>query len=156
MFHAAMLTGRVAPVPRRALSFFVSHGACLLCPSNADGGDEDLGERLPVTALLRPPFLLLAEVEDLLVLRLGDDLSLDGGARDGGRAHLRLAIAADEQDLERQLAAQVTVELLDLHAVALRHAILLSAGPDHRVHRLLLLSEILWSSSRLAVSREHA
>ena len=61
---AAVLAGRVAPVARRALSFFVSHGACLLrdpalCP---DGGDEDLGEGLPVAALLGPAFLLLAEV----------------------------------------------------------------------------------------------
>src|SRR6516165_9596172 len=113
----------------------------LLSRSGADGGDEDLGEGLAVTALLGPAFLLLPEVDDLLVLVLGDDLALDRGASDDRAAHLGLALAADEQHVERQLPAHVAVELLDLHAIALRDAILLSAGPNHRVHRLLLLSK---------------
>ena len=49
-----------------------------------------------------------------------------------------LALAADEQHLEADLAAHVACELLDLEPVALRDAVLLPAGPNHRVHRLLL------------------
>src|ERR1700674_844508 len=95
---AAGLTGGVTLVARRALSSFVSHGAFLLASvSGADGGDEDLGEGLPVAALLGPAFLLLPEVDDLLVLVLEDDLALHGGAGHDRATHLRLALAADQQ-----------------------------------------------------------
>src|SRR5512143_3237351 len=81
-------------------------------------GDLDLGEGLPVAALLGPAFLLLAEVDHLLVLALADDLALDGRAGDGGLPHPRLALAADEQRLELHLGADVARQLLDLERVA--------------------------------------
>src|SRR5690242_11771825 len=121
-----------------------------------DLGDHDLGERLAVAALLGPAFLLLPEVDDLLVLRLGDDLALDGGAADGRAADLGLTLAADEQRVERHLAADVADELLDLEPVALRDAVLLAAGPNHRVHRLLLGFLGGFATSRAARARPPA
>src|SRR6266511_1933067 len=127
MFHS---------VRRRPRSRGIGRGAAAVL--RADLGDQDLGERLPVAALLRPAFLLLAEVDDLLVLGLADDLALDCGAADGRAADLGLALAADEEHVELELAADVADDLLDLEPVALRDAVLLAAGPNHRVHRLLL------------------
>src|SRR5919109_759438 len=93
----------------------------------AHGGDDDLGVGLAVSALLGPALLLLAEVDDLLVLALPDDLGLDRRARHGGGADPGLALAADEQHVERHLAAGVAGELLHLEPVALGDAILLAA-----------------------------
>src|SRR5512137_641491 len=104
----------------------------------ADRGDEQLGEGLPVAALLGPAFLLLAEVDLLLVLAVGHDLALDRGAGDHRGADPGLALAAHHERLEGDLAAHLAGQQLDLEAVALGHAILLPAGLDHRVHRPLL------------------
>src|SRR5512137_2561619 len=101
----------------------------------ADPGDDDLGEGLAVAALLRPPLLLLAEVDHLGVTPVGHDLALDGGARHGGLAHLGLALTAHEERVEGKLLAHVALEELHAELVALGNAILLAAGLDHRVHR---------------------
>src|SRR6266704_7144453 len=85
--------------------------------------DQDLGVGLAVTALLGPALLLLAEVDDLLVPALGDDLALDRRAADHGRADPGCALAAEHQHVEVQLHADVALELLDLEPITLGHAI---------------------------------
>src|SRR5512133_1769635 len=100
--------------------------------------DQDLGVGLTVTALLGPALLLLAEVDDLLVPALSDDLALDRRAADHRRTDLGRALTPEHQHVEVHLAANVALELLDLESIALGHAVLLAAGLDHRVHRTLL------------------
>src|SRR3990172_6618723 len=128
------------------------------CLLRADGGDEDLGVGLAVTALLRPALLLLAEVGHLLVLALADDLALHGRSGDHGATDLRLALAAQQEHVERELPAHLAVLLLDLDSVALGDAVLLAAGPDHCVHRPLLVANLLefFGKGRLAHKRQPA
>src|SRR5690606_31430338 len=129
-------------VARRALSFFMSHGfesprRVVWGRSARDRGDLDLGVRLAVTAAAGPTLLLLAEVEDLAVAILADDLGLDLGSRDHGLADLRRLGATEHQHLgEGDGGTSRTLELLHAEDVALCHPVLLAARANHCVHRL--------------------
>src|ERR1700761_341800 len=76
---------------------------------------------------------LLLEGDDLLALAVADDLALDRGAGNQRRADLG-AVAAQHQDLEVQLGADVARQAFDLQDRVLGHFILFSAGADDRVH----------------------
>src|SRR5260221_2923612 len=91
---------------------------------SGDGGDLHLGVGLAVSALLGPPFLLLAEVDDLLVLVLGQDFALNHRTLDQRAADVWLTLAAHHQHLKGELAARLAGVLLDFYCVALREPVL--------------------------------
>src|SRR5512137_2921187 len=79
-------------------------------------------------------FGLLEHVQ-FAVLALRHDLGGDSRALDLGPADLRLAGAADEQNVvELQLRTHLALELLHLDALALFDAMLLSTRANHCVH----------------------
>src|SRR5262245_12054483 len=97
--------------------------------SGRDARDLQLGVGLPVPALaavvLPAPEL---EDDDLLRAVLGDDLGRDLRALHQRRADGDL-VATDHQHLvEGHLRARLARELLDAEPIALRHAVLLTAG----------------------------
>src|SRR3954469_10021690 len=106
--------------------------------SGGDAGDLELGVRLPVAADAIPALFLRAEVPELAMLAVAHDLGLHPRARDQRLAELHLGPFADQEDVQRHLRADVLRELLHLEEVALLDAVLLSACPDHCVHRILL------------------
>src|SRR5437763_6815919 len=99
-----------------------------------DAGDAELGVRLAVAPDPVPALFLRAEVPELAVLAVRHHLGLDASAGNRGRAKLHLGSFADQQHLELDPGADVLGELLHLEEVALLHAILLPARPDHCVH----------------------
>ena len=138
--HAAVLAGGVAPVARGALSFFVSHLSAPL-PAGRYARTSVIttsvyGWRWP-RFFVQPSFFLRKWMT-FLCLAWPTISPSTAAPVDDGLADLGLALAADEQHLEGELAADVADDLLDLEPVALRDAVLLAAGPNHRVHRLLL------------------
>src|SRR5690349_1426233 len=103
--------------------------------SGGDAGDLELGVGLAVAADAIPALFLGAEVPELAVLAVADDLGLHPGARHQRLPQLHVGAFADQEDFQRDLGADVLRELLHLEEVALLDAVLLSAGPDHCVHR---------------------
>src|SRR5262249_15892139 len=99
-------------------------------------GDLHFREVLPVTLLL--VIVLAAAVlddADLVAAAVGHDFAADLAALDGRRANGELVAVADQEDfLERDLRADVAVEALDLVGVAGSDFVLLAAGLDDCVH----------------------
>src|SRR5437588_7166277 len=77
------------------------------------------------------------EDDDLLVLRLVEDLGLDAGALHGGRADFHRLAAAEHQHFgEGHCVAGFAGELLHVERLTFGDAVLLTARFDHRVHGL--------------------
>src|SRR5262245_61359264 len=91
-----------------------------------------------LTVAARPPVvlaLLVLEDPDLGTAVLLDHCALDRGALDLGASHLDVVAFAHEEDvIERDLAADLPLEPLEAHNVALFDPVLLPARPDDRVH----------------------
>src|ERR1041384_7855770 len=73
---------------------------CAMFASGGNRGDLDLGVRLAVAADAVPALFLGAEVPELAVLAVRDDLGLHPGAVRPRRAQLHVGAFADQQDLE--------------------------------------------------------
>src|SRR5205814_6771460 len=149
--YPAVLPRGIASIARRPLALLVCH-LLSACPDavrcarvrserrpairlTGDAGDLQLRVGLAVPADAVPTLFLGAEVPQLAVLAVRDDLSLDLRAAHRGRADLDSIAFADRQHLERQLRAHWLLQLLDLEQVAFLDAVLLSARADHCVHR---------------------
>src|SRR5713226_1875969 len=136
--HTAVLPRRVAPVAGRPLPLLVCHCLRILlsqCGDARDPGDLQLGVGLAVAADAVPALFLGAEVPQLAVLAVREDLGLDLGAADRRGPDLDALALADGQHLERYRRAHRLLQLLHLEQVALLDAVLLPARADHCVHR---------------------
>src|SRR3954470_4836245 len=132
--HAEALGGAVAPVAAGAESLLVSH-RFLLPPRDVQDLEPrqvGAGAHPALVAALR---LELEHVDLLAALVPADDrLDLDL-AEVVGRERGVLAVAGDEQGLERHRGALVLAHPVDEQAVALLDAVLLTAGFDDGVHQ---------------------
>src|SRR6267378_1641737 len=105
------------------------------CGDARDARDLQLGVGLAVAADAVPALFLGAEVPQLAVLAVREDLGLDLGAADRRGPDLDALALADRQHLERHRGADRLLQLLHLEQVALLDAVLLAARADHCVHR---------------------
>src|SRR6476661_6655767 len=97
--------------------------------------DADFSEALTMTALARVVLAALhLEHDDLLAAAVADDLAGDHGAGQHGNAGLDvLAVVAEEDLVEFNLAARFANERGELVGAAGFDTILLAAGLDDRV-----------------------
>src|SRR5712671_5261630 len=105
------------------------------CGGARDPRDLQLGVELAVAADAVPALFLGAEVPQLAVLAVRDDLGLDLGAADRRGPDLDPFAFADRQHFERDRRAHRLFQLLHLEQVALLDAVLLAARADDCVHR---------------------
>ena len=130
LLDAAVFRIRIAAVARGADAFFMCHWI----PRSAEGNvvDTDFGEALPMSALARVvlPALLL-EDDDLVAATVTDDFAGDLGAAQRRNAGLDVvAVVAEEDVVELDLAAGVADERRDLVRAAGFDTELLAAGFD--------------------------
>src|SRR4051812_37920665 len=95
-------------------------------------GGEVLAVATLAMGVLAAPLL---EGDDLLALAMIQNLALDRGTLDQRGADLGL-VAAQHQDFEIELGADLAHKAFDLEDRVLGNPILLSAGADDRVHGL--------------------
>src|SRR5262245_8477028 len=109
---------------------------CAIALALNDIVDAQFRVRLPV-ALRLLVVLAAAQLEDahLVGAAVRHDRGLHLGARNERRADLDPVAGADEKHfLERHGAADLGGERLHAHLLARLHPVLLTAGPDNRVH----------------------
>ena len=85
---------------------------------------------LTAVVLLR----LILEDDDLLATGLSLNLAFDLHTLDNRGANLNVAVVLNEQNVERDSGADLSIDLLDVDLVALTNALLLATSRNNSVH----------------------
>src|SRR4051794_37454522 len=131
VWPAKTFTPRNLGLESRPLRLEPSPFLCAMCSSAPDRGDADARQLLPVPrAALVPALGLELEHAQLRTALVRDDLRGHGGGRERRGLEHGVAVAGQEQRLQRDRGADIVGQPLDEQRLALLDAVLLAAGLD--------------------------